>query len=51
MKKLLIVLLSSSLVLISTISAQSKEPKYKGLFNLATDARYYKFGIFSLSSG
>jgi len=43
MKKLLIVLLSSSLVLISTISAQSKEPKYKGLFNLATDARYYKF--------
>lgn len=44
MKKLLLLLLSASLLFsIFTIPVQSKESKYKGLFNLASDAKYYKY--------
>jgi ABC-type uncharacterized transport system auxiliary subunit len=43
MKKLLLVFFSFSMFLIFPISGQTKEAKYKGLFNLATDSKYYKY--------
>lgn len=43
MRKVLLVVLSTFMTLILTMSVQSKETKYKGLFNLATDSKYYKF--------
>jgi len=42
-QKLLIASLVFSLVLVLSSSPLSKEPKYKALFNLASDARYYKY--------
>ena len=43
MKKLLTISLVFCLILVLSSSALSKKPKYKGLFNLASDARYYKY--------
>jgi ABC-type uncharacterized transport system auxiliary subunit len=42
MKKLVVMLLVLCLVLVFTHLAQSGEPRYKALFNLATDARHYQ---------
>jgi len=42
-KKLLTISLAFCFVLILSPSVLSKRPKYKALFNLASDARYYKY--------
>jgi hypothetical protein len=43
MKKLMIISLALCLVLIFSFPVQSKESKYKSLFNLATQTRYYRY--------
>lgn len=43
MKKLLIMSLVFCLFLMFSFSVQAKEPKYKSLFNLASQPRYYKY--------
>jgi hypothetical protein len=43
MKYFPIILRTTLLVLIMCLPAQAKQPDYKGLFNLASDPRYYKY--------
>jgi hypothetical protein len=43
MKKLLVMFFALSLVLIFTNMVSAKQPKYKALFNLASDLRYYRY--------
>jgi hypothetical protein len=43
MKKSLVIFVALGLVIIFNIPAQSKQPKYKALFNLTSDPRYYKY--------
>ena len=44
MRKLFLIIATIfSLALFLSTTAQSKQPKYKGLFNLGSDPRYYKY--------
>jgi hypothetical protein len=43
MKKLFLIVLVLSLILLFNTSVQSKQPKYKALFNLGSDPKYYMY--------
>lgn len=43
MKKVLLTIFGLFLFVIFTNTVESKQPKYKALFNLASDARYYNY--------
>jgi hypothetical protein len=49
MKKLFLFIVTISLVLCFGIPVESKQPKYKALFNLGSDARYYQYVYYKSS--
>ena len=49
MRKLFLIIVTISLALFFSISVESKQPKYKALFNLGSDAKYYQYVYYKSS--
>jgi len=49
MRRLFLIIVAISLALFFSIPVESKQPKYKALFNLGSDTRYYQYGNYKAS--